>query len=88
MTACFSQVRDSDYRVLDRRESLTCVLTGYTILYCLHSYFLWLNALALNTWLAVRPTSRLALLSERTKADQSDTALLGRKEAYSCERTV
>ena len=76
MTACSPQVRDSDYRVLDRRESLTCVLTGYTILYCLHSYFLWLNALALNTWLAVRPTSRLALLSERTKADQSDTALL------------
>ena len=70
------QLKDSDYSLQDRRETAACVVTVYAIIYFLHSYFLWLNALALNTWLAVRPTSRLALLSERTKADQSDTALL------------
>ena len=55
---------------------MACVLTGYTIIYFLHSYFLWLNAMALNTWMAFNPNCLLAKLSERMKAEFNTLTLL------------
>ena len=55
--------------MLDRRETVACVLTGYLIIYFLHSYFLWLNVMAVFTWLAFKPSRKLARLSERNKAE-------------------
>ena len=65
------QLKDSDYSLQDRRETAACVVTGYAIIYFLHSYFLWLNAMALNSWLAFKPSCWLAKLSERMKAEST-----------------
>ena len=69
LKACLPQLRDSDYSVFDRRETVGCIFLGYAIIYFLHSYFLWLNTMALVTWLAFKPSSRLAGLSETKKAE-------------------
>ena len=40
-------------------------LTGYAILYFFHSYFLWLNSMAINIWLSF--TSYFTRINDRTK---------------------
>ena len=40
---------DSSY---DRRGTLSCIISGYLIMYFFHSFFFWLNTLAFHIWTA------------------------------------
>lgn len=65
---CYSLITDSYLQKVwgvDRRETIGCVVTGYAILYFFHSYFLWLNSMAINIWLSF--TSYFTKLNERVK---------------------
>ena len=44
-----SHIKDASF---DRRETISCIMTGYAILYFFHSYFFWLNAMAVHIWLS------------------------------------
>lgn len=44
-------IKDSDPRN-DRRETIPCILSGYFILYFFHSYFLWINSMAIHIWMS------------------------------------
>ena len=44
-------IKDSDPRN-DRRETISCIMAGYFILYFFHAYFLWINSMAIHIWLS------------------------------------
>ena len=59
LACCFiiitdTYVRDSD-KSYDRRETLSCIISGYLIMYFFHAFFFWLNAMAFHIWLPLTP---------------------------------
>jgi len=52
----------------DRRETLSCIISGYLIMYFFHAFFFWLNAMAIHIWLPLA-TCRLSFAncSEKKK---------------------
>jgi len=39
----------------DRRETFSCIISGYLIMYFFHAFFFWLNAMAFHIWLPFAP---------------------------------